>query len=292
MVGPCTVKEEAEMRINVCFPTNPDINMHVEHQLTDLDPEIEASGMGSTSRSRRRKMKGTSPTRGKSDTAMGSLTGLGRIYAHDMFVPEEEEYKVGVSRDGTGFAGYMVWPDTLQITELDTARPNLKEMRNGDTVIAVNGVLIGDIQDYKDNAVGVNYFMLTLSRGGVLPEEATNGPYSEIAALCEVVLPGGLRIGDVVFATVHAVELGVASGDRGIVRGLPEDPTEENEGLVSIGFRHGLRERRVFLDPSWQFSMAGGLRLGDEVLARRSVQASKGEVLHAEYIYIYIYIYI
>jgi len=73
-------------------------------------------------------------------------------------------FTVKVERNLKGESGFHVWPDFMTICSLDRGREELKNMQEGDIVIAVDGIRVGCIADYMRFASGVVAFSLTMLR--------------------------------------------------------------------------------------------------------------------------------
>jgi len=73
-------------------------------------------------------------------------------------------FTVKVERNLKGESGFHVWPDFMTICSLDRGRKELKNMQEGDIVIAVDGIRVGCIADYMRFASGVVAFSLTMLR--------------------------------------------------------------------------------------------------------------------------------
>jgi hypothetical protein len=71
---------------------------------------------------------------------------------------------VDISRDSNGRAGFRYFAETLEISYIDEARPELCNMRVGDVIQAVNGEVVSTDQEYEQETKHASQFCLTLAR--------------------------------------------------------------------------------------------------------------------------------
>jgi hypothetical protein len=101
--------------------------------------------------------------------------------------PEKVEDKwatvsINILRDRSENVGFEFDPATLKITTFDEERPTQSSMKVGDTIIAVNDVLVTDSESYFQEVANIPSFKLTLRRDKVKEEAAPSSTTGSTAA--------------------------------------------------------------------------------------------------------------
>jgi len=78
--------------------------------------------------------------------------------------PEGSLISMHIERNAAGESGFHIWPDFMTICSIDRGRQELSSMEEGDIVVAVDGMRVSCMEDYKQQAVGIVAFIITLLR--------------------------------------------------------------------------------------------------------------------------------